>query len=174
MEFLLPFPVSLHSPSSTSTIQLFFGLSFFPCFSWWDLETYINIPGDSNRPFSAELHGWKPRAILLTGNTEVSGATAASPVGVEQCPELLPGVFSSLSVAVLFQGKSEEGKMNGCVNHANTSTPSSGSDSLWKLRARSFISSLRGLQPGQPRGWAQAGQGTLQGLSSHETLFPEK
>lgn len=39
--------------------------------------TYINIPGDSNRPFSAELHGWKPRAILLTGNTEVTGATAA-------------------------------------------------------------------------------------------------
>lgn len=31
-----------------------------------------------------------------------------SPVGVEQCPEQLPGVFSSLSVPVLFQGKSEE------------------------------------------------------------------
>lgn len=82
-----------------------------------------------------------------------------SAVGVEQCPEQLPGVFSSLSVPVLIQGESEKGKMNGRANHANTSTPSSGFDSIWKLMARSFISSLSGRWPEQPGDWAQAGRG---------------
>lgn len=55
-----------------------------------------------------------------------------------------PCVFLPFCPCSLPRGRMR--KRSGCVNHTNTSTPSSGFNSIWKLMGRSFISSHSGLR----------------------------